>query len=197
MQVILLQRIGRLGQMGDVVNVKDGFARNFLLPQKKALRATEENRKHFESQRSQLEANNLEQKKEAEAVAEKLIGKTFVAIRSAGDTGQLYGSVSTRDIAEVVTAGGFTVERRQVIMERPIKELGLHEISVALHPEVVVKVALNVARSADEAERQSRGEDVTVVKDEKLELETFNPEMFEEGAAPADEGEKPVEGEGA
>jgi large subunit ribosomal protein L9 len=197
MQVILLQRIGRLGQMGDVVNVKDGFARNFLLPQKKALRATEENRKHFESQRSQLEANNLEQKKEAEAVAEKLIGKTFVAIRSAGDTGQLYGSVSTRDIAEVVTAGGFTIERRQVIMERPIKELGLHEISVALHPEVVVKVALNVARSADEAERQSRGEDVTVVKDEKLELETFNPEMFEEGAAPGTEGEKPTEGEDA
>jgi large subunit ribosomal protein L9 len=197
MQVILLQRIGRLGQMGDVVNVKDGFARNFLLPQKKALRATEENRKHFESQRSQLEANNLEQKKEAEAVAEKLSGKTFVAIRSAGDTGQLYGSVSTRDIAEVVTAGGFTVERRQMIMERPIKELGLHEISVALHPEVVVKVALNVARSADEAERQSRGEDVTVVKDEKLELETFNPEMFEEGAAPGTESEKPAEGEDA
>ena len=185
MEVILLQRIGRLGQMGDVVNVKDGFARNFLLPQKKALRATEENRTHFESQRAQLEANNLELKKEAEAVAEKLDGKTFVAIRSAGDTGQLYGSVSTRDIAEVVTAGGFTVERRQVIMDRPIKTLGLHETSVALHPEVVVKVTLNVARSEDEAERQSRGEDVTVVKEEKLELETFNPEMFEEGAAPA------------
>ncbi len=198
MQVILLQRIGRLGQMGDVVNVKDGFARNFLLPQKKALRATEENRKHFDSQRAQLEANNLEQKKEAEAVAEKLAGKTFVAIRSAGDTGQLYGSVSTRDIAEVVTAGGFTIERRQVIMERPIKELGLHDASVALHPEVVVKVMLNVARSQDEAERQSRGEDVTVVKEEKLELETFNPDaIFEEGAAPADEGEKPVEGESA
>ena len=194
MQVILLQRIGRLGQMGDVVNVKDGFARNFLLPQKKALRATDENRKHFESQRSQLEANNLEQKKEAEAVAERLAGKTFVAIRSAGDTGQLYGSVSTRDIAEVVTAGGFPIERRQVIMERPIKELGLHEVSVALHPEVVVKVALNVARSADEAERQSRGEDVTVVKEEKLELETFNPEMFEDGATPGTEEEQPSEG---
>jgi large subunit ribosomal protein L9 len=194
MQVILLQRIGRLGQMGDVVNVKDGFARNFLLPQKKALRATDENRKHFESQRSQLEANNLELKKEAEAVAERLAGKTFVAIRSAGDTGQLYGSVSTRDIAEVVTAGGFTIERRQVIMERPIKELGVHEASVALHPEVVVKVALNVARSADEAERQSRGEDVTMVKEEKIELETFNPEMFEEGATPGTEEEQPSEG---
>jgi large subunit ribosomal protein L9 len=198
MQVILLQRIGRLGQMGDVVNVKDGFARNFLLPQKKALRATEENRKRFESERTQLEANNLELKKEAEAVAEKLAGKTFVAIRSAGDTGQLYGSVSTRDIAEVVTAGGFTVERRQVIMERPIKSLGLHEASVALHPEVIVKVMLNVARSEDEAERQSRGEDVTVVKEEKLELETFNPEMFEEGAAPAVEAEASEdEGKGA
>ncbi|MGZ5919998.1 MAG: 50S ribosomal protein L9, partial [Hyphomicrobium sp.] len=148
------------------------------------------------SQRHQLEANNLERKKEAEAVAEKLAGKTFVAIRSAGDTGQLFGSVSTRDIAEVITAGGFTVDRRQVIMERPIKELGLHETSVALHPEVVVKVTLNVARSEDEAARQSRGEDVTVVKEEKLELETFNPEMFEEGAAPA-EGEAPSEGEGA
>ena len=194
MQVILLQRIGRLGQMGDVVNVKDGFARNFLLPQKKALRATEENRKRFESERKQLEANNLEQKTEAEAVAAKLAGKTFTAIRSAGDTGQLYGSVSTRDIAEVVTAGGFTVDRRQVVMEHPIKTLGVHEVSVALHPEVVVKVSLNVARSEDEAARQARGEDVTVVKEEKLELETFNPEMFEEGAAPAADTE-PAEGE--
>jgi len=194
MQVILLQRIGRLGQMGDVVNVKDGFARNFLLPQKKALRATEENRKRFESERKQLEANNLELKKEAEAVAEKLAGKNFVTIRSAGDTGQLYGSVSTRDIAEVVTAGGFTVDRRQIIMERPIKTLGLHDTSVALHPEVIVKVMLNVARSEDEAQRQARGEDVTVVKEEKLELDTFNPEMFEEGAAPAEA--EAAEGEG-
>ncbi len=121
MEVILLQRIGRLGQMGDVVTVKDGYARNYLLPQKKALRATEENRARFETQRAQLEANNLELKKEAEAVAEKLAGKVFVAIRSAGDTGQLYGSVSTRDISDVVTAGGFTIERRQVIMDRPIK----------------------------------------------------------------------------
>jgi large subunit ribosomal protein L9 len=186
MEVILLQRIGRLGQMGDVVNVKDGYARNFLLPQKKALRATTENRAKFESQRAQLEANNLELKKEAAAVAEKLEGTIFVAIRSAGDTGQLYGSVSTRDIAEVVTAGGFTIERRQVILDRPIKTLGLNETRIALHPEVVVKVMLNVARSEDEAERQSRGEDVTVVKEEKLELETFNPEeIFEEGAAPA------------
>ena len=126
---------------------------------------------------------------EAEAVSEKLDKKIFVAIRSAGDTGQLYGSVATRDIAEVVTAGGFTIDRRQVILERPIKNLGLHPVRVALHPEVVVTVSLNVARSEDEAERQSRGEDVTMVKEEKLELETFNPEMFEEGASPA-EGEE-------
>jgi large subunit ribosomal protein L9 len=199
MEVILLQRIGRLGQMGDVVVVKDGYARNFLLPQKKALRATEENRARFETQRSQLEANNLELKKEAEAVAEKLKGKVFVAIRSAGDTGQLYGSVSSRDISEVVTAGGFTIERRQVAIDRPIKTLGLHPATIALHPEVIVPVQLNVARSEDEAERQSRGEDVTVVKEEKLELETFNPEMFEEGASPAERDEdaddKNAEGE--
>lgn len=197
MEVILLQRIGRLGQMGDVVNVRDGYARNFLLPQKKALRATAENRARFETERAQLEANNLELKKEAEAVSEKLDGKIFVAIRSAGDTGQLYGSVSTRDIAEVVTAGGFTIERRQVILDRPIKTLGLHETRVALHPEVVVKVMLNVARSEDEAERQQRGEDVTMVKEEKLELETFNPdEVFEEGAAPEAAAEEASEGKG-
>ncbi|MGE0025453.1 MAG: 50S ribosomal protein L9, partial [Hyphomicrobium sp.] len=160
MQVILLERIGRLGQMGDVVNVKDGYARNFLLPQKKALRATKDNIAHFETQRSQLEANNLELKKEAEAVAAKLEGKVFKAIRSAGDTGQLYGSVSTRDISEAVTAGGFTIDRRQVVLDRPIKTLGLHEIKVALHPEVIVKVTLNVARSEEEAEKQARGEDV-------------------------------------
>ena len=189
MEVILLERIGRLGQMGDVVNVKAGYARNFLLPQKKALRATQENRARFETERAQLEANNLEFKKEAEAVAEKLEGQIFVAIRSAGDTGQLYGSVATRDISELVTEGGFTVDRRQVILERPIKTLGVHAINIALHPEVIVKVALNVARSEDEAKRQAAGEDVTVVKDEKVELETFDPDVFEEGAAPAEEGE--------
>lgn len=180
MQVILLQRIAKLGQMGDVVNVRDGYARNFLLPQKKALRATEDNRKQFESQRSQLEADNLAHKQEAEQVAEKLGGKGFTAIRQAGDTGQLYGSVSTRDIADVVTAGGFTINRNQVVMEKPIKDLGIHEVQIALHPEVLVSIKLNVARSEDEAERQSRGEDVTVIKDEALEIETFNPdEMFE------------------
>jgi large subunit ribosomal protein L9 len=194
MDVILLQRIEKLGQMGQVVKVKPGFARNYLLPQKKALRATKDNLAQFESQRHQLEATNLEQKKEAEAVAVKLEGKTFVALRSAGDTGQLYGSVSTRDIAEVVTAGGFTVNRVQVVMDKPIKTLGLHETRVALHPEVVVKVTLNVARSQDEADKQARGEDVTLIKGEKLELETFNPdELFEEGAAPKAEEEAEAE----
>jgi large subunit ribosomal protein L9 len=189
MQVILLQRIGKLGQMGDVVTVKDGYARNFLLPQKKALRATEDNRKVFESKRAQLEAHNLEAKKDAEAVAEKLNGKIFTTIRTAGDTGQLYGSVSTRDISEIITAGGFTVHRNQVSVEKPIKTLGVHDSEVALHPEVIVKVKVNVARSEEEAARQARGEDVTMVKDEKIELETYDPDaVFEEGAAPA-EGE--------
>ena len=191
MQVILLQRIAKLGQMGDVVSVKAGYARNFLLPQRKALRATDENRKQFESQRAQLEADNLAQKSEAEQVAEKLNGQTFIAIRQAGDTGQLYGSVTTRDIAEVVTEGGFTIDRNQVVMERPIKNLGVHEVEVALHPEVSVLVKLNVARSEDEAERQARGEDVTVIKDEALDLETFNPDedMFDEDALADSEAE--------
>jgi large subunit ribosomal protein L9 len=190
MQVILLQRVGRIGQIGDVVNVKDGFARNFLLPQKKALRATKENLAKFEGQRAQLEANNLEQKKEAEAVSAKLEGQSFVAIRSAGDTGQLYGSVSTRDIAEVVTAGGFTVDRNQVVIDKPIKTLGVHSAKVQLHPEVLVAVSINVARSQEEAERQARGENVTVIKDEKLDIETYSEDMFEEGATPKDEAEE-------
>ncbi len=184
MQVILLQRIGRLGQMGDVVTVKDGYARNFLLPQKKALRATDDNKKVFEGKRAHLEAANLEHKKEAEAVAAKLNGQIFVIIRAAGDTGQLYGSVSTRDIAEAIMAGGFTVDRNQVNLEKPIKALGLSPAKVQLHPEVVCDVKLNIARSEDEAAKQSRGENVSVVKDEAPELETFKGEMFEEGSAP-------------
>ena len=161
MQVILLERIGRLGQMGDVVNVKDGFARNYLLPQGKALRATEAKRKRFERERAQLEALDLELKGEAQAVAAKLDGQSFIVIRQAGDTGQLYGSVSTRDIAEAVTEGGFTVERRQVMLDRPIKTLGLHQLRVQLHAEVEPRIAVNVARSADEAAKQARGEDVS------------------------------------
>jgi large subunit ribosomal protein L9 len=191
MHVILLERIGRLGQMGDVVRVKDGFARNFLFPQGKALRATDENRKVFEKQRVQLEARNLELKAEAEGVSTKLDGQTFVTIRQAGDTGQLYGSVSTRDIADVVSSGGVTVDRRQILLDKPIKALGVHPVRVQLHPEVIVNVSVNLARSTEEAQRQARGEDVTVIKDEVLELETFSEDaVFEEGA-PRGTGEQP------
>jgi large subunit ribosomal protein L9 len=195
MQVILLERIHKLGQMGDVVTVKDGFARNFLLPQKKALRSNKANLEHFKVQRVHLEARNLELKKEAEAVNTTLDGKSFVIIRQAGDTGQLYGSVSTRDIAEAVTTGGFKIDRGQVLLDKPIKTLGLHATRVALHPEVSAKVTINVARSNDEAERQAKGEDVMAVKDEAPEFETFSEDaVFEEGAPrpseePADEGE--------
>ena len=188
MQVILLERIARLGQMGDVVTVRDGFARNFLLPQGKALRATKENQAKFEGQRAQLEARNLELKTEAQAVGEKLDGQSFVAIRQAGDTGLLYGSVNSRDVAELATTAGFTVDRRQVVLGQPIKTLGLHEVTLNLHPEVAVKVTVNVARSADEAERQARGEDVTVIRDEELDLETFDPDA-EEGGQFDDRGE--------
>jgi large subunit ribosomal protein L9 len=183
MQVILLERIRALGQMGDVVTVKDGYARNFLLPQGKALRATKENQARFDSQRVELEARNLEQKNEADAVGERLNDQTFVAIRQAGDTGQLYGSVSTRDIADMITEGGFNIARQQVVLSQPIKELGLHTVAISLHPEVEVNVNINVARSEDEAERQARGEDVLVLRDEGIELETFDPdaEMGEEG----------------
>lgn len=185
MQVILLERIGRLGQMGDVVKVKNGYARNFLLPLGKALRATKDNMADFETRRVQLEARNLEAKGEAEKVAARLGGQAFVAIRSAGDTGQLYGSVSPRDMADVISEAGFSIDRRQVVLDKPIKTLGLHEVRVVLHPEVQVKVSMNVARSKDEADRQARGEDVAVVKDEAPQLETFNPDaMFEEGAQP-------------
>jgi large subunit ribosomal protein L9 len=187
MQVILLERIGRLGQMGEVVKVKDGFARNFLLPQGKALRATKDNMADFETRRVHLEARNLELKGEAEKVATTLTGKTFIAIRQAGDTGQLYGSVSPRDMSEAITEGGFAIDRRQVVIEKPIKTLGLHAVKVQLHPEVIVKVMMNVARSADEADRQARGEDVTMVKDEAPKLETFSEDgVFDEGAAPSD-----------
>jgi len=161
MEVILLQRIAKLGQMGDVVRVRDGYGRNYLLPQGKALRANEASRKRFEREKTQLEARNLEARKEAEAVAEKLTGQTFVVLRQAGETGQLYGSVSTRDIADIASAGGFSVDRTQVVLDRPIKAIGLHQVMISLHPEVEVPVTVNVARSADEAERQAKGEDLT------------------------------------
>ncbi|MEW9807002.1 50S ribosomal protein L9 [Mesorhizobium marinum] len=164
MQVILLERISRLGQMGDTVNVKDGYARNFLLPKGKALRANEANKKKFEGQRAQLEARNLERKSEAGQVAEQLDGKSFVVVRSAGETGQLYGSVSTRDIADLLTAEGFTVARNQIELNQPIKTIGLSNVAIALHPEVEVTVTLNIARSPEEAERQAKGETLTTAE---------------------------------
>ncbi|MDX8448439.1 50S ribosomal protein L9 [Mesorhizobium captivum] len=164
MEVILLERISRLGQMGDTVKVRDGFARNFLLPQGKALRANEANKKKFEGQRAQLEARNLERKSEASQVAEKLDGKSFIVVRSAGETGQLYGSVSTRDIAELLTAEGFSVNRNQIELNQPIKTIGLTNVAIALHPEVEVTVTLNVARSSEEAERQAKGEMLTTAE---------------------------------
>lgn len=157
MDVILLERIERLGQMGDVVKVKPGFARNYLLPQKKALRATKENREYFEKQRAQLEAQNLTRRQDAEKVAAKLDGTAVIIIRQAGEFGQLYGSVSTRDIATAVTGAGFTVDRRQIMLDVPIKVLGLHKTRVALHPEVTVSVTLNVAQSEEEAAMQAAG----------------------------------------
>jgi len=164
MEVILLERVSRLGQMGDTVKVKDGFARNFLLPQGKALRANEANKKKFEGQRAQLEARNLERKSEALQVSEKLDGKSFIAVRSAGETGQLYGSVSTRDIADLLTAGGFSVNRNQILLNQPIKTIGLTNVAIALHPEVEVTITLNIARTADEAERQAKGETLTTAE---------------------------------
>jgi large subunit ribosomal protein L9 len=168
MEVILLERVAKLGQMGDTVRVKDGFARNFLLPRGKALRATKENKARFETQRAQLEARNLERRTEAQAVADKLDGQSFTIIRQAGETGVLYGSVSTRDLAETMTAGGFSVSRDQIVLNAPLKSLGIHAVPVTLHPEVEVKVTINIARSPEEAERQARGETVTTREETNL-----------------------------
>lgn len=161
MEVILLERVAKLGQMGEVVRVKDGFARNFLLPQGKALRATKDNRTKFEGMKEQLEARNLEAKGDADKVAGKLNGQSYVVQRQASESGQLFGSVSARDIASLLIGGGFTVTRDQIALHAPIKMIGLHTVPVALHPEVEVTITINVARNADEAERQARGEDVT------------------------------------
>ncbi|NIX77659.1 50S ribosomal protein L9 [Microvirga terricola] len=168
MEVILLERVAKLGQMGETVKVRDGYARNFLLPRGKALRATNANKEHFEKQRAQLEARNLERRKDAEAVGEKLNGKSFVIIRQAGETGVLYGSVSTRDLAEVITKDGFSIGRDQIVLNAPIKTLGLHTAPVSLHPEVEVAVTVNIARSPEEAERQARGESVTTREETNL-----------------------------
>lgn len=191
MQVVLLERIEKLGQMGDVVKVKPGYARNYLLPRHKALRATKENLARFERERTQLEARNLERRGEAERVGEALAGKAFVIIRQAGESGQLYGSVSARDIAEKLTESGFSVDRGQIVLDRPIKTLGLHEQRVQLHGEVIVSITMNIARSDDEAERQARGEDVIAERREEEEEEgPALEEIFEEGALKTEEGEE-------
>ncbi|MBL0371211.1 50S ribosomal protein L9 [Rhizobium sp. KVB221] len=161
MQVILLERVNKLGQMGETVKVRDGYARNFLLPMGKALRANAANKARFESERATLEARNLERKSEAQKIADKLDGKTFVIIRSAGETGQLYGSVAARDIVDSLSAEGFLIGRNQIDLNTPIKTIGLHTVELHLHAEVVVNVAFNVARSADEAARQAKGESLT------------------------------------
>lgn len=168
MDVILLQRVAKLGQMGETVRVKNGYARNFLLPMGKALRATEANKKRFQDQKADLEARNLHEKSEASAVAEKLDGQSFIIVRQAGETGQLYGSVSARDVAEAISAGGFKVARDQIELIAPMKTLGLHSVPVHLHPEVESKVTINVARSPEEAERQAKGEAINVVEETSI-----------------------------
>ena len=189
MEVILLERVEKLGQMGDVVNVRPGYARNYLLPQKKALRATEENRASFEDRRAQLEADNIEHRAEAERVAEKLEDFSVVIVRQASDNDHLYGSVTTRDIAGAVSEAGVTVDRRQIQLDRPIKTVGLHQVRVRLHPEVAVEVTTNIARSEEEAEMQARGESVRA--DHDADDEDMAPLPDEDDAAPlpdADDG---------
>src|SRR5262249_42434268 len=207
MEVILLERVAKLGQMGDVVRVKDGFARNFLLPKGKALRATKENRARFDSMKVELEARNLEQKGDAEKVAVKLDGHSLMVLRQAAETGQLYGSVSTRDLAALLTDGGFTVNRSQIALNAPIKMIGLHKVPVMLHPEVEVSITVTVARNADEAERIKRGEDVTVRREEAEDEEEaaaaaaaataaeafFEPEAVEAQRAREDTAEAPAD----
>lgn len=188
MNVILLERIPRLGQMGDTVRVRDGFARNFLLPQGKALRATEANKKRFENDRAHLEARNLERRQEAEAVAEKLNGQTFTVVRQAGETGQLYGSVSTRDIAELITSSGFSVERTQVPLNAPIKTIGMHRVAIVLHPEVDATVTINIARSAAEAERQAKGEDLSLREEDEVVAEIRAEQAAAAAEADEDQG---------
>jgi len=197
MQVILLERVAKLGQMGDVVDVKSGYARNFLLPQKKALTASQANIAHFENQKAQLEANNLETKKEAEALGAKLNGQQFIVIRQASDGGNLYGSVTTRDVAEVATSEGFTVDRKQVVIPSPIKELGLHDADVVLHPEVTATVQLNVARSPEEAELQASGKSIQeLAAEEEAAAEFEIQELFDDIGAAASEDEELAESAG-
>ncbi|MGH1413224.1 MAG: 50S ribosomal protein L9 [Pelagimonas sp.] len=188
MKVILMERVAKLGQMGDVVDVKAGYARNFLLLQGKALTASKENIAQFDAQKAQLEARNLETKKEAEALGEKLDGQQFVVIRSASDGGNLYGSVTTRDAAEVATEAGFSVDRKQVVIINPIKDLGLHTVDVVLHPEVTVQIKMNVARSEEEAELQASGKSIQeLAAEEEAQAEFEVSQLFDDIGAAADE----------
>ena len=190
MQVILLERVAKLGQMGEVVDVKAGFARNYLLPQRKALSASAKNIEDFENRKSQLEAQNLETRKEAEAMADKLNGQQFVVIRSASDSGALYGSVTTRDASDVATAEGFTVDRKQVVLRNPIKDLGLHDVTVVLHPEVEATIQLNVARSAEEAELQAAGKSIQeLAAEEEAAAEFEISELFDDIGSAANDDE--------
>jgi large subunit ribosomal protein L9 len=194
MEVILLERVGKLGQMGEIVRVKDGYARNYLLPKGKALRATADNKKRFETMKTQLEARNLELKSEADKVGAKLHGQTVTVLRQASETGQLYGSVSTRDVAELLTNGGFSVNRNQIQLNAPIKLIGVHKVPVALHPEIEVTITVYVARNADEAVRLKRGEDVTVRREQAEEEEAEQAQaaaeaFFEKPAAEETAGE--------
>ena len=194
MQVILLERVAKLGQMGEVVDVKPGYARNFLLPQGKALTASDANVKAFEGRKAQLEADNLETRKEAEKVGERLDGEKFVIIRQASDSGALYGSVTTRDAAEAATEAGFTVHRGQVALQSPIKDLGLHQVTVRLHPEVEVEITLNVARSPEEAELQSQGKSIQeLAAEEEAAAEFEVSQLFDDiGGAADDYDDGPV-----
>ncbi|MDB5599511.1 MAG: ribosomal protein [Xanthobacteraceae bacterium] len=192
MEVILLERVAKLGQMGDVVRVKDGYARNFLLPQAKALRATKDNRARFETMKVDLEARSLEAKGEAEKVGTQLDGKGFIVVRQASETGQLYGSVTPRDIVALIGEGGFQLNRSQIVLHMPIKTIGLHKVPVSLHPEVEVGVTVTVARSVDEAERIQRGEDVSVRQDDIEADEALREQaknFFDPDAQPEDEEE--------
>ena len=184
MKVILLERVEGWGGLGDVVNVRDGYARNFLLPRQKALRATSSNLKVFEGQRADIEARNAKAKEAAGKAGEKLDGTSYILIRQAGESGQLYGSVSGRDVADAVNAEGGKVERAMVVLDKPIKTLGLHQVRIRLHAEVTVTVTLNIARSQDEAERQARGEDVinTQFTEERIAAEQAAAELLEGGA---------------
>ncbi len=187
MKVILLERVERLGGLGDVVNVKDGFARNYLLPRSKALRASEANLKVFDSQRHEIEARNATAREDAEKAASKIDGASYVMIRQAGESGQLYGSVSGRDVSDAIAAEGGPVDRSHVVLDRPIKTLGVHPVKVRLHPEVAITVKINVARSQDEAERQARGENVITSQfdEDRIMAQQAAEDLFEGGAGQA------------